>query len=97
MSEKTTYDIHDDDISFFKQSWKQVAFIDNDPDLYAIVKSISWHDNNGYLYSSKLKDYLHRIVVAHKIGREQLKMLTEQGFVVDHINNDEPYNFRLDN
>ncbi len=97
MNTEIRFDEHENEISFFKKGWKSVAQIDNIPEIVDIVKSNTWVDNNGYLYCSKLKKYLHRLVVEYKIGKEKLTELTENGFVVDHLNNNEKYNCHLDN
>lgn len=97
MNSSIKFDEHGEEVSFFKEGWNSVAHIDNVPDLVELVKKNKWADNNGYLYCSKLKKYLHRIVVEYKIGKEKLAELTAEGFVVDHLNNDEKYNCRLNN
>ena len=97
MKEKQKISINDTNISFYKEGWKYVAEVDNLPEIRAYIENYSWNDNNGYLYCHKLKKYLHRLVVELKIGKDRLDELTKQGFVVDHINNSEPYNCLYDN
>ena len=97
MKNPIIYETEGSIMSFTKQGWKHVAFIDNEAALVDLVKCNSWHDNNGYLYCTKLNKYLHRLVMEFYIGKEQLEKLTDNDFVVDHINNSEPYNCCLDN
>ena len=97
MSNSITFELHDNIVSFIKNGWAMTAFIDNETKLVEIVKNNTWNDNNGYLYCSKLRKYLHRLVMEYYFGEEQLKKLTKDGYVVDHINNSEPYNCCLDN
>ncbi len=91
------FDEHGDTVSFYKEGWNSIAQIDNIPEIVTVVKENMWSDNNGYLYCAKLKKYLHRLVVEFKVGAERLQELTNNGFVVDHLNNDEKYNCCLDN
>lgn len=97
MNSNIKFDEHGEEVSFFKEGWNSVAHIDNVPEIVELVKENNWIDNNGYLYCYKLKKYLHRIVIEYKIGKEKLAKLTTEGFVVDHLNNDEKYNCRLNN
>lgn len=97
MQNNIKYETCGDKVTFFKEGWKCVAQVDNIPELVELVKQHSWSDNNGYLYCGKLKEYLHRVVIEFKIGKDKLSELTKNGFVVDHLNNDEKYNCCLDN
>ena len=94
MKSSIKFEEHGDEVLFFKEGWNSVAHIDNVPEIVELVKQNNWIDKNGYLYCSKLKKYLHRIVVECKIGEKNLAELTAEGFVVDHLNNDEKYNCR---
>ncbi len=97
MQSDIIYFEYADKVDFYKTEWTQTAQIDNIPDLVEIVKCSNWTIKNGYLYSAKYKKYLHRLVMGFFIGEEMLKRYTSNGYVVDHLNNNEPFNCCIDN
>ncbi|MCM1009166.1 MAG: HNH endonuclease [Ruminococcus flavefaciens] len=97
MKKQMIFEEQGDVVTFYKEGWHSVGQIDNIPKIVEMVKTHSWYDKNGYLYCSALSDYLHRLVMQYKIGKDKLDTLTRQGFIVDHLNNDARHNCRLDN
>lgn len=97
MKEDIIFNENEKELSFYKKSWQRVARVDNIPKIVELVKSSNWVDKNGYLYSDKYKNYLHRLVMETFVGKSILDDYTKMDYVVDHINNSEPYNCCIDN
>ncbi|MED3576076.1 hypothetical protein [Cytobacillus praedii] len=74
---------------FFKSvKSKKLGYTDYTKELWDKISSVNWHINGEYIYSSKLKMYLHRFVMAHWYGEDILKQSKESGFIVEHHDND---------
>lgn len=97
MNSNIIFKEHGNEVPFFKKGWESVAQIDNIPEIVEMVKNSNWIENNGYLYSNQYKKYLHRLVMEVFVGEEVLEEYTKIGYVVDHLNNSEPYNCCIDN
>lgn len=90
-------DCNNNIISFYKQGWNSIAQVDYSEENFELIKNNKWSIKGDYIFSNSLKKYLHRIIMERKIGIDGLTNLTKNGFVVDHINNDEPFNCCSDN
>lgn len=97
MKEDIIYNETETEFSFYKKSWKRIASVDNIPEIVKLVKNSNWIEKSGYLYSNKYHNYLHRLVMETFVGKEVLKDYTKMDYVVDHMNNSEPYNCCIDN
>ena len=69
MKEDIIFNENEKELSFYKKSWQRVARVDNIPKIVELVKSSNWVDKNGYLYSDKYKNYLHRLVMETFVGK----------------------------
>jgi hypothetical protein len=74
----------------------KLAYTEYNEELFNILKAYTWSVKGEYLYSNKLKKYLHRYVMEYYYGEEAIKVANEKGFVVDHIDNN-GFNCRVSN
>lgn len=87
MESKNIFSVHGDDIYISKDGWDKIAFTTYREDYYDELTSVTWTKNGEYLYSSKLKKYLHRYIMEKWYGKEMVEYMDTNGFVVDHMNN----------
>lgn len=88
MSSKNKFKICGEDIYISRDGWKKLAFTTYREDYFDEISNVTWTKNGEYLYSSKLKKYLHRYIMEKWFGSEILKYMNANDFVVDHMNND---------
>ena len=73
----------------FNKDGNKILIVDNNEEILKIIKSNSWYlKNDKYFYSSKLKKYLHQIVISQFYGKDFFANLLKKGYVIDHINNE---------
>ena len=94
-SKEIKYETINDKVYFYSEKFDSVAQIDNIPAIVNSVKASTWVKKGRYLYSNKYKLYLHQLIFKILIP-ENYEKLGKQ-FVIDHINNQEPYNNCLEN
>jgi hypothetical protein len=91
-------------IWFNSENDYRLAYTDYEEKLWEKIQSTSWHVKRNkkkddkektYINSSKL-GLLHRVVMAHWYGEEELKKATAMKYVVDHMDND-GFNCSLEN
>ena len=85
-----------DNIYISNPRWDKIAYTDFDKGLWDKVSAVTWTKNGDYLYSTKLKKYLHQFVMAYWYGQEEVIAAKEKKFVVDHLNNN-GFDCRLSN
>lgn len=88
MASKNKIEICGDDIHISKSEWGKLASTTYREDYFDELSNVTWTKNGEYLYSSKLKKYLHRYIMEKWYGSEMLKFMDANYFVVDHMNND---------
>lgn len=88
MASKNKIEICGEDIHIFKDKWEKLAFTTYRKDYYDELSNVTWTKNGEYLYSSKLRKYLHRYIMEKWYGLEMLEYMDANHFVVDHMNND---------
>ena len=86
MPSKNTFEHRDEDIYIYGDGWKSVAVVTYKEDYYGELTSVTWTANKGYLSNRKL-GMLHRYVMEKWYGKDVLDDMTQQGWVVDHMNN----------
>lgn len=87
MPSKNTFSRHGDEIHIFREEWDAVALTTYREDYFDELTSVTWTESRGYLTNGKL-GALHRYIMGKWYGEEMLSELTNQGWVVDHMNND---------
>lgn len=97
MGAKIIFNESADSVSIYKKGWSCAFEIDNEPKFVEIIKGSSWYVNKGYLYSTRLRKALHRVVMEYYCGEESTSKMIKNGWVIDHLNNSERYNCRLEN
>jgi hypothetical protein len=71
-----------------RKSESYVGCTDYNDELFKIVSSVSWHvKKSHYIYSSQYKKYLHQVVMEYWYGQECCQKMYENGFVIDHLDN----------
>lgn len=70
-----------DDVDFYK-----TGLADYTDDLWKVISQSKWRTDGKYIYSG-IKT-LHKIVMEYWYGKDCHKKMIENGFVVDHIDND---------
>ncbi len=88
MPSKNKFEIHNDQIDISHDKWEKLAFTTYREDYFEEISNLTWTKTGEYLQSKKLGKYLHRYIMEKWYGPEMLKVMTENGFVVDHLNND---------
>ncbi|PJY99741.1 HNH endonuclease [Bacillus vallismortis] len=63
---------------------------------YLTLCTYTWTVKGEYLYSNKMKKYLHRYVMEFYYGKEAIEEANKKNFVVDHIDNNS-FNCRVSN
>ncbi|WP_077324629.1 HNH endonuclease [Virgibacillus siamensis] len=79
-----------------KPKANKLAYTEYNEELFNILKSYTWTVKGEYLYSNKLKKYLHRYVMEFYYGKEAIDEANKKNFVVDHIDNN-GFNCRVSN
>lgn len=87
MPSKNRFERFEDEIHIFRDAWNQAAMTTFREDYYDELTSVTWTANNGYLFNRKL-GLLHRYIMGKWYGVETVQKLLQQGWVVDHMNND---------
>jgi len=86
MPSKNRFTLNGNEIHIFRENWPQIAMTTYREDYYEELTSVTWTENNGYLVNGKFGK-LHRYIMAKWYGEEMLEAMTQQGWVVDHMNN----------
>ena len=86
MASRNKFEVVNGNVHIFRDGWEKVAEVTYREDYYEELTSVTWTKNNGYIKNSKLGS-LHRYMVEKWYGKEILQEMTEQGWVVDHMNN----------
>lgn len=80
--------VSDNMIYFRDEKMRTLAYTEYDKSLYEKVKDVNWTVSKGrYLYSSKLKQSLHQVVMVHWYGEDVFVESRKKGFIVEHHNN----------
>jgi hypothetical protein len=82
-------------IYFYPEGEQRLAYTNFEENLWNKIQSTSWHVNRNktknkeknYIKSTKL-GLLHRVVMAHWYGEEELAHSSKMKYVVDHLDND---------
>jgi len=86
MPSKNKFERYGEDIHISRDTWEQIAMTTYRDDYYDEITSVTWTANKGYLVNRKL-GLLHRYIMEKWYGLEVVQELTQQGWVVDHMNN----------
>ncbi len=74
-------------LRFSNPEFQKVGFTDYSDELWRIINTVKWHIKTGkYIYSGNKS--LHRVVMEYWHGKEYCEKNDEDGFVIDHIDND---------
>ena len=87
MASLNAFSRRDDEVQIYRDGWNAIAFTTYREDYYDELTSVTWTENKGYLVNSKL-GALHRYIMLKWYGQEMLTEMTQQGWVVDHMNGD---------
>lgn len=95
MPSKNTFTRHGDEIHIYREGWSTVAFTTFRDDYYDELTSVTWTEKDGYLVNNRL-GFLHRYIMAKWYSEDMLSHMSEQGWIVDHMNNN-GYDCRISN
>nr|WP_302597125.1 HNH endonuclease [uncultured Cellulosilyticum sp.] len=84
---KNEFEINGDRIYISRDGWNKLGSTTYRADYYEELKSVTWTKKGEYLYSNKLKKYLHRYIAEKWYGEEMVKWMDSHLFVVDHMDN----------
>lgn len=93
---KNTFEINGDRVTIRHLDWDFLAFATIRDDYAEELQSVTWSKNGEYLYSSKLKIYLHVYIMRKWYGDEEYQKMKESGCIVDHMDNN-GHNCCIDN
>ncbi len=81
------YSINGNNVIISRQGWDFTASATIKEEFIDEFVGISWIKKGRYIYSNKLKEYLHIYVIKQWYGEKVYNNLKENGFVVDHMDN----------
>ena len=84
---KNTCVVNDETITIMRSEWDKNALASYREDYYEELTSHTWGLKNGYPNNDALGGGLHRYMMAKWYGEDVLSQFTENGYVVDHMNN----------
>lgn len=84
---KNTFVVNDETITIMRSEWDKNALASYREDYYKELTSHTWGLKNGYPNNDALGGGLHRYMMAKWYGEDVLSQFTENGYVVDHMNN----------
>lgn len=85
---KNTFDVSGKTVSISHPDWDFMASASIREDYEEELQNVTWSKNGEYLYSSKLKQYLHIYIMRKWYGDETYEKMKSEGYVVDHMDND---------
>lgn len=93
---KNKFSIDGDTITISHPDWDFLATASIKDDFADEIQEVSWSKNGDYIYSSRLKEYLHIYIIKKWYGEETYEQMKANGCVVDHMDNN-GHNCCIDN
>ena len=93
---KNTFEISGGRVTIGHPDWDFLAFASIKDEYSDEFQSVTWSKNGEYLYSSKLKVYLHVYIMKKWYGDDVYEKMKAEGCVIDHMDND-GHNCCIDN
>ncbi len=84
---KNKFEINGDKVLITHPDWDFTASATIRDDYIEELISVTWTKNGEYLYNAKIGSYLH-IYIMKKWYEEEYQKLKDEGYVVDHMDND---------
>lgn len=84
---RNSFDRVGDTVSISHPDWDFVATASIRDDYAEEFESIAWTKKGDYLYSGKLRMYLHVYIMKKWYGDDFYKRMSGEGYVVDHMDN----------
>lgn len=85
---KYNFEISGDRVLISQPDWDFIASASLKDDYKDEIISVTWSKNGEYLYSNKLKQYLHIYIMRRWYGDATYEKMKAEGYVVDHMDND---------
>lgn len=85
---KNKFDVRDDRVYITHEKWNFMATASIKDEYAEELMDATWTKNGDYLYSNKLKTYLHIYIMKKWYGEEKYEQMKAEGYVVDHMDND---------
>lgn len=71
-----------------RKSKTYIGVTDYNDELLKILSIGTWHVKaSNYIYSNHYKKYLHQVVMEYWYGQECCQKMTDNDFVIDHLDN----------
>lgn len=93
---KNTFEISRGRVTIGHPDWDFLSFASIKDEYADELQSVTWSKKGEYLYSSKLKVYLHVYIMKKWYGDDVYEKMKAEGCVVDHMDND-GHNCCIDN
>lgn len=93
---KNKFSVTGDSLTIANEDWDKLASATIRDDYADELMSVTWSKNGEYLYSNKLKVYLHIFIMKKWYGDDVYNRMREAGCVVDHMDNN-GFNCEIDN
>lgn len=93
---KNKFSVRDNTIYIENSNWNKVGMAEYREDYYEELTSVTWSKSGEGLYSSKFKCYLHQYIMEKWYGKEHLKEMYENGYIIEHFDNNE-FNNKISN
>lgn len=84
---KNKFSVTGDSLTIANEDWDKLASATIRDDYADELMSVTWSKNGEYLYSNKLKVYLHIFIMKKWYGDDVYNRMREAGCVVDHMDN----------
>ena len=84
---KNTFEIVGERVTISHPDWDFLAFASVKDEYADELQSVTWSKKGEYLYSSKLKVYLHVYIMRKWYGDDVCRKMNNEGCVVDHLDN----------
>lgn len=93
---KNSFKISGNVVEIFREEWTKMAYAEYREDYYKELTVTTWTQRGNALYSSKLKKYLHQFIMDEWYGEDMRKIMYENGYIIEHLDNNE-FNNSLSN
>jgi hypothetical protein len=96
LASRNNFERKGDIVFISNPSWDFIASASIRDDYADELENVTWSKNGSYLYSSRLKVYLHVYIMQKWYGDDVYEEMRKNQYVVDHMDND-GHNCCIDN
>lgn len=90
------FEVYDDLVTISRDVFPELVLTTYREDYYEELKSLTWSLKNDYVYSNKIKKYLHQYIMEKWYGEDTVKDLYSKGWIIEHMDNN-GFNCQIEN